>query len=374
MSVKYLENYRLINERLIVCIDYYLSIVENKKIHSLFVDSKNRCERNYKNRLIATSTKKNIGQEYRSLLLGVNWNRKIGTVGIEEQFDGITAMTILMLLTNRVAKEYQFQIENNPELLSYKKEFYRKRIESMYYWKNEAVSELLASIYVLKETIHENQTNIDYTDFFSYGHGIDTEINPLAKDVLVIDLPYYGQIGIHFGNEQTMERDIRRAKGKAKAILKTKELLGQISEQETREIIQKIDDDTIFPKYTGIFYEYNSTLPTNYISSKIKRIRDNELKGKVPEDITVADIKSLYYNCNLNSREIRYLAIKLGFTKTQLDWLDEIIKKEEQRNELDIRELGKKAIEATNAEERRRINFEEEIVIKGNDESMQNRY
>lgn len=369
MSAKYLEDYAKINARLKFCTKEFLNRTEYEKMNFLFSNAKYRKESGYPNQLIATATKRDISQTYRALLSEVNGKQKIGTVEIEEQADGITAMSILMLLTNRLSKDYQYQLNHSSDLLEDEKKNYEDKIDKMYYWKNETISELLASIYVLKETSKKEESDIDYANFFSYGHNADKKsVTKEATDAFVIDLPYYGQIGVHFGNRQVMEMDIRRAKRKVRAILNEKQKLGQLTREEKEKVMANMTDDTIFPKYQGIFYEYNSALPTDYINNRIKTIRNTTLNGKVPENITSKDIQILYDNERLNSREIRYLGIKIGFSKPQLDWLDKMIQENEKTNtvsvsapfELNTKIIGKEAMEVTNAEEREKIAWQEE--------------
>ena len=78
---------------------------------------------------------------------------------------------------------------------------------------------------------HRNSSNDD----FYYGHRIDN----YGNDTLVIDLPVYGQISVHFGSKSNMEQVLHIAKQSAQKIMQRKLELGQISQKEYEELFTK---------------------------------------------------------------------------------------------------------------------------------------
>jgi len=116
----------------------------------------------------------------------------------EEQFDGITNMALLMYLSNHLAKGYKikYRHETDPEKI----EKFKKNERTLLDWKDLALSDIIASTYILSKTSKE------YEDYFSYGSRLDDD----NQSTFVIDLPYIGQICVHFGWEERKKLDSRK--------------------------------------------------------------------------------------------------------------------------------------------------------------------
>lgn len=267
----------------------------------------------------------------------------LGTVDATDQFDGITNMALLMLMSNRMSKYYKNRIKSE-QLSPEEKDLYHKNEVALLRWKSIAMKDLIASLYIL------NKTEIEYTDFISYGYRQDNN----KKDSFVIDLPYYGQICVHFGKQ--MQYILMDAKKTVSSILNKKLQLGQISQEDVDKLKQNLDEE-ILPNYTGKLYEYSSAIPIEYEGDKSKTIKEHlGLNRKLPEDINKSDILNLY-NIGLNAREIYYFAIKFGLPKKQLNYIVNIGNKF-----LDAKNIGKSALSETTAKERQVVNIHENNV------------
>ena len=242
----------------------------------------------------------------------------------EKQLDGITNMTLLMYLSNRLAKECDGIINDNDDdyknMSDIEKYICKKNVKTSYLWKNDAISSVIAEIYVL------SKTNDDYKDFFSYGNRIDDE----GKPTLVIDLPYIGQTCVHFGWNEQKETRLNDAQQFAKTILEEKVRLGTISREKYEEILAELDKEGILPEYEGKFYEYNVGMPIEYIGENLKKAR-KLINNKLPENITIDDLEMLK-NKGYNDREIYYFCIKIGAPKKVLIKAKEIAKDLEENN------------------------------------------
>lgn len=223
----------------------------------------------------------------------------------EEQSDGITNMALLMYLSNHLAKQYKFRLRN--ETNSEKIKICKKNEGICYRWKDIALTDIIASIYVLSKTSEE------YDNYFSYGSRIDDDNNP----TFVIDLPYIGQLCVHFGGNERKKTTVNRAQDTAKSILEKKFELGQITVDQLRKITSDLEKDGILPKYDGKLYEYVGAMPIEYIGDNIKKYR-KIIGNKLPEQITSEDIKLMTRN-GLNERELYYFFIKIGAPKKLLN-------------------------------------------------------
>lgn len=220
----------------------------------------------------------------------------------EEQLDGIINMALLMYLSNHLSKHYRFksQEENMPS--DYKKA-YKRNEGQLLTWKNIAITDIIASIYILAKTSEE------YEEYFSYGERKDDSNQP----TFVIDLPYIGQLCVHFGSEYNKETIVQNAKDTVKSILEKKVELGQITEEERQKIIIELDEKGVLPEYEGKLYEYVGAMPIEYIGENIKKYR-KIMGNKLPEDITSEDIQNMAKK-GLNQRELYYYFIKMGAPK-----------------------------------------------------------
>lgn len=223
----------------------------------------------------------------------------------EDQINGITNTALLIYLANRASKECrnkQFPTANKEKI-----KYLEKKENEFLRWKQEAEVKTIASIYVFQKTHKE------YADYFSYGSRKDNE----GKPSFVIDIPYIGQLCVHFGWEKNKEIVTERARDTAKTIIKEKMKLGQISAEEGKKILTDLKDDEILPEYTGKLYEYVGAMPIEYIGEKTKKNRQI-LGEKLPEEITIEDVKKMQEK-NLNKRELYYFFIKMGAPKKILE-------------------------------------------------------
>lgn len=223
----------------------------------------------------------------------------------EEQFDGITNMALLMYLSNHLAKEfkYKFRDETNPD----RKKIFKKNERILLDWKDIALSDIIASTYVLSKTFEE------YDNYFSYGSRLDDD----NQSTFVMDLPYIGQLCVHFGWEERKNWIVERAQNAVKSILEKKLELGQITEEQLQKITSDLEKDGVLPEYDGKLYEYVGAMPIEFIGEEIKKYR-KIIGNKLPEQITSEDIKMMTQR-GLNERELYYFFIKMGASKELLD-------------------------------------------------------
>lgn len=240
----------------------------------------------------------------------------------EEQLDGITNMALLMYLSNHLSKEYRKKAKQ--DVPQEKKELYKKNEKVLLNWKDIAMSDVISSIYVLSKTDEE------YKDYFSYGMRQDDE----NTSTLVIDLPYIGQLCVHFGWEEKKDVILNRAKNTAMAIIEKKMEKDQISLNKMNEIQKDLYENGVIPEYEGKLYEYVGAIPIEYIGNKTKKYK-NEIENKLPEEITKEDIQKLS-DKGLNDRELYYFLIKIGAPKNILQQIGK-----EKQNEI----ITPKAIE-----------------------------
>lgn len=350
------SNYTDIYKKLKKVTNTYLKAEDINKVRKIILEQRRRNEDNLENRLIELP-ENNMKSTIKSTYTKIDYlDGTIGTVEATDQFDGITNMTLLVFMSNRLSKSYRHKIKNE-NLSPETKEIYRKNERALLRWKDIATKDLLASLYIL------DKTESEYKDFISYGHNKDKEGN----DAFIIDLPFFGQISVHFGNKKP--DIITDAQETVIGILQKKQELGQISQEEAQQLIKELDEDTILPEYTGKLYEYKSMFPIEYEGKNIKTIKENlGLKGKLPEEIDEYDIERIC-NSGLNDREIYYFAIKLGLSKKQLEQIFSTNKKNNKK--LDGNEIGRSALNSTNAEERKAVN-EYEVTIQDNLQQNEN--
>ena len=231
----------------------------------------------------------------------------------EKQFDGITNMALLMYLSNHLAKEYKYKIYDEKDLE--RRNVFEKNVRTLLNWKDMALSDIIASIYILSKTSEE------YDNYFSYGSRLDDN----GQSTFVIDLPYIGQLCFHFGWEERKKWVVKRAQDSVKSILKKKLELDQITEEQLKEITLDLDENGVLPEYEGKLYEYVGAMPIEYIGENIKKYR-KIIHNKLPEQITSEDI-NIMINSGLNERELYYFFIKMGAPKKLLDEISGVTKK-----------------------------------------------
>ena len=232
-----------------------------------------------------------------------------GTIGCaetsEEQLYGITNTVLLMYLSNQLSKEYKHKYNN--ELDIEKMEELKNNENKWLNVKDISLADAIATTYVLSKTEEE------YNNYFSYGSRIDNE----GKNTFVMDLPYIGQICVHFGWEKKKEVILQRASDTVKTILEKKLELGQITEEQLNKVISELELNGVLPEYEGKLYEFVGSMPIEYIGENIKKYR-KMIGNKLPEDITSEDIEKLK-NAGLNERELYYFFIKIGASKDVLN-------------------------------------------------------
>ena len=193
-------------------------------------------------------------------------------------------------------------------------------MDTAYTWKHTALISVIASTYVLSKTSN------DYKDFFSYGNRMDDE----GKPTFVMDLPYIGQICVHFGWDEMKQTILDSAKKQAETILEQKVKLGQITERKYGKIISELDKEGILPEYKGKFYEYNTGIPIEYVGERFKKAR-KIIDNKLPENIIKKDLNKLK-TLGFNDREIYYFCIKIGAPEKVLIRAKELAKDLEVNN------------------------------------------
>ena len=335
------SNYTDIYKKLKKVTNTYLKAEDINRVKKVILEQRKRNEDDLENRLIELPDN-NIESTIKSTYTKIDYiDGVIGTVDDIDQFDGITNITLLMLMSNRLSKLYKHKIKSE-DLSPETTEIYQKNERTLLRWKDIATKDLLASLYIL------DKTESEYKDFISYGYNKDKKGN----DRFIIDLPFFGQISVHFGNKK--DDIITNAQETVIGILQKKQELGQISQEEAQQLINELNEKTIMPEYTGKFYEYKSMFPIEYEGKNIKIIKENlGLKGKLPEEIDEYDIKRIC-NSGLNDRERFYFAIKLGLSKKQLE---QILSTNKANNKkLDVNKIGQSAINSTSAEERKVVN------------------
>ncbi len=222
-----------------------------------------------------------------------------------EQLDGITNMALLMYLSNHLSKKFKYKFRD--ETNSDRKKVFKNNERTLLRWKDMALSDIIASTYVLSKTSDE------YDNYFSYGSRSDDD----NQSTFVMDLPYIGQLCVHFGWDVRKKWIVERAQNSVESILKKKLELGQITEEQLQEIISDLNKNGVLPEYEGKLYEYVGAMPIEYIGENIKKHR-KMVGNKLPEEITGEDIKKMTRS-GLNERELYYFFIKMGASKELLD-------------------------------------------------------
>lgn len=297
---------------------------------------------NRENRLIQWNHRlREIKKQYSSR----DWlTGELGTIEEIDQIDGITNLALLAVCANRIAKFPHGETIGE-----------QKRTRNAYRIKSDSISSLLASLFVLNETSEE------FHDFFSYGNRLDEQEN----DTFILDLPYFGQICLHYGSPKKKEAVLYDACQKAHGILKRKCELDQISQEDLAKI--QITNDKILPQYTGKLYEYSAGFPLEK-EINIDRFREElGLNNVLPEEITQKHIEKMSKYPVLNHREKNYMAIKLGFSKRQIEELLLYIDPFSEINKLRVglrtqdkssqglvaRKIGQSSLKETTVEERK---------------------
>ncbi len=351
-----LPRYEKVFSRLDQILNQYIKLSTDRSILKFNSSQKSQNEDGFSNSLVEDDFNAfELVNEIRSSYLGRDYlEGEIGLVDGQDQYDGIFNTTLYMLMSNRLGKLYKGALNKTSNHDKDIKNSYKTLMNS----KNDAIVKLIYSLFIYKETETDN-------DFY-YGHSIDNN----GKDRLIIDLPVYGQISVHFGSKENLENIKYIAKQNIDLILKRKLELGQITEEQFNEIKSKADSEGIFPKYTGKLYEYSSAIPLDYCGEKFKMAqKDLKLSGKMVSDISDDDIERISANNKYNSRELYYFAIKSDFSKQQLEKLSSLLQKRDKKilqtskkknhSQLDPKRIGRKAVSLTSAEERQIVDNHE---------------
>lgn len=336
---KYLTRYEDIHFKLKKVVETYLTTQEPYYFKDFILDQRMKNRTHLKNSLIEVP-KGNIVDTLKEQYISKAITKgEIGTISSENQEYEIKSMALLMLMSNRLVKVYEKELDNNRAGDKVTRQRYVKNRANLLLWKDNAISDLISSIYILEKTE-------EYSDIFSYGESQDDR----GKENFVIDLPYVGQISVHFGNKK--EAILEDAKNKAMSILTRKRELGQIDENKYKEMMEQMQENDILPTYTGKLYENVSALPIEYIGTHTSKIiKEIGLDSKLPEEMEREDIQKMIER-GLNEREAYYLSVKLGFPKSKLE---EVIRTYEERHIPNEVQMGEKAVGITTAQERENI-------------------
>lgn len=207
-------------------------------------------------------------------------------------------------MANRLAKKYKFYTENDYRLSQEEIQKY-EQLEGKYLEvKSMAISSLLSALYIY------NKDNDDLNYGINYGFSKDED----GKDAFIIDLPYVGQLCVHFGSRAKMERRKRDACNMAKFLIEDRQGGKQLSNQEIQDI-----ENMILPEYQGKLMEDVSAIPLEMKSEKIESIRKNY---KNLYDISAEKADRVIKKFELNPREAHYLAVKLGWPPEIINAID----------------------------------------------------
>lgn len=317
---KYVTKYEQIYQKLEKVTKVYLKSKSTQHFEHFITSERGINKTGLSNLLIEIPEENIIEIIKKQYINETNNEGELGTIEPEKQVYEIRNIALLMLMSNRLSKDYKNRLEKNQTLDEVTKTKYTKNEKDLLIWKHTATSDLIASLYILEKTGGE-----EYKDFFSYGESKDEE----NKSTFIIDLPYIGQISVHFGPNKL--NIIEEARSKAMYILERKRALGQINKNELKRLREELNVSKILPKYEGKLYEYTSALPIEYIGPTAKsKVQEIGLDSKLPEEIKKEDIQKMA-EIGLNEREAYYLGIKLGCTKKQLK---EVIKTYNNREKL----------------------------------------
>ena len=363
------EYIKLLNDRINKQRDPYNYRSQETEVHDflkefILNERKASKEDRLENRLIEVPTGTNLEKYFRqSYCEKAEWlSGELCCTNDNTQLDEISCLSLLMLLSNRIQKEKKIQNISKSEPWSQQKN------QKEYYKKNEALTNLIASLYVI------SKTEDGYGEYFSYGEFQDNN----QKYAFVIDLPYYGQISVHFGNARNHDVDLEQSRDKAKSILKRKAELGLINGQTRDKLINELDNNnsSVIPKYTGRLYEFASGIPFEFAGNRVKNtIKRLGFSTFDPEKMNHDDMLKICQSHELNDRERYYLAIKMGFPKYKLEELLSCMKgvRQKQQNQqakLDTKKIGSAMLSETTPEERLKIKETEKREIGKENDSI----
>lgn len=357
-----LPKYEYIFNRLSKILNQHIKVYGTEHLYRSLLAQRKSIDSGFENSLIENDfTPEEFVKEIKNSYLSRNYLKgEIGLIDAQDQYDGIFNIALYTLMANRLGKQYKIQCDKNYNLDIATFDSYKKTYDNLMSEKAKGTMKLISSLFIYKETVSDN-------DFF-YGYNIDD----YGNSAFIIDLPVYGQIGIHFGKAENLKNIEYFAKQHIDLILNKKLSLGQITEEQFKEIKSKADNEGILPDYTGKLYEYSSSMPLDYCGEKFEEAqKDLNLSGKMVTDITDEDIKRISENRKYNSRELYYFAIKSDFSKSQLEQLsgylqerDTIVAKNKttaKSSSVDVLKLGRQAVDMTSAEDRKVVSTHEDM-------------
>lgn len=350
----------------------YLSVKDGQSIREFNLkQAKKGPKTRMKNSLIEDDfTSNELVEKIKSSYLSRDYLKgEIGTIDGNEQYNGIFNIALYMLISNRLGKYYKGELDNNSSLDENTKIIYKEKYKNLMAKKDNAITKLIYSLFIYKETENDNK--------FYYGYKYSYEKGKIG-DTLIIDLPTYGQISVHFGSKKKLETIKYLAKQNIDLILAKKLQLGQITDEQFDTIGAKANTDKILPKYTGKQYEFLSGIPLDYCGKKFDTAQDTlGLSKKLSTEITDEDIENMSKTTNYNTRELYYFAIKKDFSKSQLEKLEYFLEKrkreraESRKSEnlhkqksINTNSILKKIIPLTTADERQQVATHEAILDK----------
>lgn len=345
-------------------LEEYLAMTNGEEIRDFNLITRDSKYGKGKNDLIEDDfTPNELVEEIKDSYLRRNYLKgEIGMLNGDEQYDGIFNISLYMLMANRLGKIYKGELDNNSNLDKNTKTIYKEKYRNLMAKKIDAATKLIYSLFIYKETENNN-------DFY-YGW------KESRGKTLIIDLPTYGQISVHFGSTKRFNSVIYLARQNINLILEKKLELGQITEKEFNTIKAKTDTDEIFPNYTGIQYDISSGIPLDYHGKKFETAQnDLGLSKTLSTEITDDDIEKMVSNTNYTNRELYYFALKKDFSKSQLEKLRHLLhgrdidaikksenshkkkrkKKHKKKKTINTESIGEKAVSLTTADERQQV-------------------
>lgn len=336
--------YRKIQRELEEVLDRYYAERQDAGIIQLIEDSANRRANGMKNRVKEVPQTKNLLRYIKEQYLGLGdkeeYSAEIGTIPTWNQVDWIEKISMLILVSNRLA-HYRGEQANLAKDEKIKEELRQKSAEA-YNIKHKNLERLMACLYIY-EQMEKDEEDIR----FLYGYLKDKKADRTkneSEDAFAIDIPGVGQMAVHFGSQ--MKTRINKAIEQCTTIINRNYELGLISKEKEQKMLENLNEKTILPKYKGRHYELNAGIPTRYKGRNYKEVINAlGLNKKFKEEITKEDLE-LLYNTELTNREIWFVAVKFGFLPKDLITLSEMFAKRKSPSgiaRIDFTKIGEKA-------------------------------
>ena len=145
---KYVTRYEQIHKKLEKVVSIYTNSLSDKELKEFILKYRKANKEGLRNSLIEVpeDNMKNVLQEQYASHSKVKG--EIGTIPIEDQSYEIKSIAILILMSNRLSKFYSKKLDNQC-LDEQKRQIYSKNERELLVWKENATSELIASLYIL---------------------------------------------------------------------------------------------------------------------------------------------------------------------------------------------------------------------------------